>query len=519
MTSARISPAIPAAISGFFRYALLGTACAYLLVWIWLASRRIPYPYELEWMEGAVVDHVRRILAGEPVYVEPSVAFTSLIYPPLYYYGSALLSQLTGVGFFPLRLLSAGASAGCLAILFAWSRRETGSPLYGIVSASLFAATFELGGAWLDVARVDCLFLLWVLVAAYLLRFKKSPLAAGLAGAALALAALTKQPALVVALVFAVYCLAARGLRAGTAFCGSFALIFGVPTLVLHRLTDGWYGYYLFDLPSQHPFFPVMLTGFWNWDLLRPLPITCLLLAIYLGSRFLARKKMDPEQRHNAVFYGAFVSAMLAAAWLSRLHYGGASNVLLPAHAALALLWGMAVHSPLWRAGERPKDAWAPSAVHALALMQFGWLFYNPLDYLPTRADTAAGDRFVQTIASLPGEVYLPEHGYLASLGGKTSYPHIAMYWDVLRGDDNPTRRKLERELASAFRNHRFSAVIIHAPRLTFPFIMNEVNRYYENKRAVFKGDMVFGQINFSTLNKKMNPRLYLPKSRARAGN
>src|SRR5690242_13004900 len=68
--------------------------------------QRISFPYELHWMEGGSVDHVRRILAGEPLYVPPSIDFVPYTYTPWYFYLSAFVSRIIGIGFIPLRLVS-----------------------------------------------------------------------------------------------------------------------------------------------------------------------------------------------------------------------------------------------------------------------------------------------------------------------------------------------------------------------------------------------------------------------------
>jgi hypothetical protein len=56
---------------------------AYLLVYIVIALMRDWYPFELEWLEGASVVHVQRVLDGRPLYVPPSLDFVPFIYPPL----------------------------------------------------------------------------------------------------------------------------------------------------------------------------------------------------------------------------------------------------------------------------------------------------------------------------------------------------------------------------------------------------------------------------------------------------
>ena len=65
------------------RYGLLVGATAYLVVVAWLAWQRIPYAYELEWMEGGCVDAVQRILDGKSIYPEPSVEFIPFLYRDL----------------------------------------------------------------------------------------------------------------------------------------------------------------------------------------------------------------------------------------------------------------------------------------------------------------------------------------------------------------------------------------------------------------------------------------------------
>jgi len=116
-------------LSGALRWILALSALAYLLLFLYLALRRLGYPYELEWMEGGTVDHVRRILSGQRLYVEPSIEFTPFIYTPLYFYTAALLAKVFGVSFFALRLVSFLSSIGCFVIIFQFVRRETRSLL------------------------------------------------------------------------------------------------------------------------------------------------------------------------------------------------------------------------------------------------------------------------------------------------------------------------------------------------------------------------------------------------------
>ena len=46
---------------------LIGGCAAYVLTFLFVALARIGYPFELEWMEGGMVDHLRRAPSGLPI--------------------------------------------------------------------------------------------------------------------------------------------------------------------------------------------------------------------------------------------------------------------------------------------------------------------------------------------------------------------------------------------------------------------------------------------------------------------
>ena len=51
----------------FLKYILAAGGGLFLLIFLGTALSRLGYPYELEWMEGGAVDHVRRVIAGQHV--------------------------------------------------------------------------------------------------------------------------------------------------------------------------------------------------------------------------------------------------------------------------------------------------------------------------------------------------------------------------------------------------------------------------------------------------------------------
>src|SRR5262245_57313877 len=66
-----------------------GLSCLYLVAMIGVAIARLDYPYELEWLEGAVLSSASRLLHGQPMYPPPSLSYIPLNYPPLFHMAAA----------------------------------------------------------------------------------------------------------------------------------------------------------------------------------------------------------------------------------------------------------------------------------------------------------------------------------------------------------------------------------------------------------------------------------------------
>ena len=228
----------------------LAAALAQFARFLFISLSRIAFPFSLEWMEGGSFVQVSRILAGQPLYIRPSFDFIPQIYPPVYFYVSALISKILGNSFLSLRLVSIASTIGTLFLIYSLVNKQSGSKLGGILASGFYCATFELSGYWFDLARVDSLALAFMLLSALFI-LKDNPIASIWGGIFLALSIFTKQTMLVMAGVFIIYgVLPPRKntlLFIGTA---SFGFIGG--TLLMDWLHEGWYSYYVFHLPSQH---------------------------------------------------------------------------------------------------------------------------------------------------------------------------------------------------------------------------------------------------------------------------
>jgi hypothetical protein len=248
-------------LSDFLRQAAvvvsIGAALIQFARFLFIALSRIAYPFSLEWMEGGSLVQVSRILNGKLIYVRPSFDFIPQIYPPLYFYVSALVSKILGNSFLPLRFVSILATLGTILLIFVLVYEQTGSKLGGILASGLFCATYELSGYWFDLARVDSLALVLLLLAAYLL-LKNTRSASIFGGILLALSCFTKQTMLIVAVFFLIYCIFPLR-KNNLIFIGTALISFIGGILLLDRLHGGWYSYYIFHLPGRHRIIPNFL--------------------------------------------------------------------------------------------------------------------------------------------------------------------------------------------------------------------------------------------------------------------
>ena len=481
MTGSRSAPipnaAAPSPPLGWGARLAVFVGIAYIVSFIAIAILRLGYPFELEWMEGSSIAHMNRVLHGLPLYVKPSLDFTPFTYPPLYFVVSAWVAKLTGSGFVPLRLVSIAATLGTLAMLYAYVRRESASRWPALVAASLFAATFRQSGAWLDLGRVDALLLCLVMGGATAVRRIESAGYAGIAGGVLfALAALTKQSALFIAAPVAVVLIATDWKR-GLAFGATLATCFAGLAWLLNRQSGGWFSFYVFELPRDHPIIGQLLRGFWIEDFVGPLGFA---LAIGAAHFFLA--PIRPRWRVLTLDF-TLILALVLTGYATRIRVGSFINVALPAYLGVCVLAGLGL-SALWahRRTDSPVLRRAESFVALLLLAQFALLAYKPWLQLPSSADRAAGVQIVESLRRVTGDVWVPRHPYLAELAGKPPFAHELALQDVLRQTEAAHSRALLGEIRTAARSRRFGLLVLDDET----WVHHEFSPYYHHAAEMF---------------------------------
>jgi len=446
---------------------LVVVALAPIGAYVLVAVQRIGYRYELSFFEGSTVEVTARVVQGQPLYGPPTTDFTPWPYPPMYFWLTGLLARVTGLSLFPLRLVSFAASLLVLLLIATIVRRASGSVVSGVVAAGLYAASYRVSGAWADTARVDSL-LLAFLLGAILVGLRGSTLRRGTAvGGLLFLAFLTKQNALFVAAPILVELLIYRR-RVGIAATATLGLGVVASTVVGDAVTHGWYSPYVVTQLLRQPLAPRWWWEFWLVDLLLPFAVA-IGVALVLWRRFrpaasgqarssAARNGLDrltrssstrspltrspstrsPSTRSSstrwriggdALYLPACGLGLVLAALAGRLHAGGYANVAMPAHAGVAIGFGLVLAVALRHPARTPRLALLVAA--ALAV-QFVAMALWRVHVVPTDADRAAGDRLVATVRALPGRVLMPTHPYYLRLADMPTHASSIAIGDVL---------------------------------------------------------------------------------------
>ncbi len=485
---------------------LVAAAVFYILLFCAVFLLRFGHPFELSWLEALVFEHVQRVRAGLPLFVEPTFGFVPLIYTPLYYYLCAALAPVSG-GLPALRAVSFGCTIGSMLLITLLVRRETNSIFSGVLATGLFAATYKLSGFWMDLARIDSMMLFFFLAGLYSARSSRKG-SSVLAGLLFGAAFLTKQSALfgiAPALVAVFWHRRSAGLtQAGTALA-----IAAVASLVWNISSHGWYRFYAFTLPSHHEIAPGLILHFATDIFLLPICVALLFGVWY----FLAPpSKASVEAKW---IYALITLGAMSGGALSLAKWGGYLNAMLMPHALVSILFGLGFQSALESLRSLPESLRPRVKIltQLAALIQFVALIYNPMQAIPSAQEARTAWSLVSKVRDLPGEVFIPDQPYLLSMAGKPTHAHEMQLADILAHGDTDQRDRLLNQTSEAARKHRFAAVVGHPdqPVLENPFsYWPEFSKHYVEQPGVILPSELLLRMDAS---KFMQNRLYLPHS------
>jgi hypothetical protein len=478
-------------IQGLLSFLVL-VSIGYILLFAGLSALRSVYPYELEWIEGASVDEINWIVQGKPLYGEPSISFIPSMKTPLFFYFSAGLAKIFGVGFFAPRLLSIIASLGIFCIVYLIVVNSEAGFAAGILAAGLVAAAFRFTGAWMDLAKTDSLCMFFLLAGFYV--GQKYPGRKGWIFSSLfyILAYYTKQLALVVIVLICISSLIDTRGRSIVRWLVTGLVGYGIFILV-DRVTNGWFSFYTVDILQYHNwqgapliFIERVLKNMW--------PVILIILTyVYFSFRGLLKDKFSGRNWQNLCLGAALVVAS-GSVFLKSWTY---DNGFIPTVLGIAVLTGIGFDFLV-----RYKDFATCSkfnlmpkvAVLILLLVQFGLFFYNPIQQLPTEQDRKAGDTFVELLRSLPDKVLVFNHGYYNHLAGKPSYLHSSWIGDVIASStqaentsDAQHGQEVVHVLSQAIQTQMFDRIILdNHPEQFLPYYIVNIEPIFEDKYVFY---------------------------------
>jgi hypothetical protein len=452
------------------RAVALALAAWFVALLLYVFARRFAYPYDLEWMEGGMLDHALRLAAGQPIYAPPSVDFIPYLYTPGYPAVVAALGAIFGVGYKLGRFVSLAGFFAVAILGYIYARREGGSRAAAACAIAIIFGAFVPTGTFYDLARPDSLFMGLVTAGLLVAWWKRKSYGGGVAAALILVAAFfVKQTAAPFMVLLGLVLLLASP-RVAVVYGLTLAVV-GLPALFLcNRATDGWFWTYTSVLHRKHDFFPA-----------RAFLGTPGRLALILGPAILLVPWALVRRRTPGLVYATFIAvAGIGAACTSFGTQWAFTNAFMPGVMLPAIAIGVAAGRLLDDSKEAPPRL-RPAAVYLLLALSIltapggllpvaarvlpaSWQVealknptgYDPRIFIPTAKDRAAGDSLVARLRTTYGEVLIPFHPFYAHLAGKRDYLHRMGVLDIWRAGMGAPQGLVE-----AFDAHRFALVVM----------------------------------------------------------
>lgn len=427
---------------GLFAAALTST-----FFFLWVVAGNLEYPIGFGVVQWHILETVQRVYDGLPIYLEPSMEYIPELYTPLYYYITALVSWFFGgVGLLPGKLVSVAAMLGSGVGIYLWLRKENISALLSFAGAALFFAFYIFYSFLHYMVRVDALFCFLMVAGFALLYCGDRRMSAILAAVMLWLAFMTKQSALMVlGPVMLAYFIFDQSTRSRDFILASLILLASSIALFSYT-TDGWFWYFVFELPSDHPLNPRQWVRFWREMYHTALPAIVVSLAAIATLFWTAPRK-------KAVLYGVLFVALFVCSYSMRLHSGGERNTYMPACLALAVLAPLAF---------KIENLLCRIVFLLLVATQFFILGYDPYRFTPSGWNIARGHKYLEYLGNIKGDILVEGGGFYPTRVGMKTYNLNTSFWDIERTNDEHLKKKLHDEFRAAVAAQKFAAIITY---------------------------------------------------------
>lgn len=486
----------------------LESACGAMYRYLSAVWLRVFVPYAIQWLEPLFLHSALRAWHHQPLYGPPTVDFIGGMYTPGYDFASALLFDLFGVGFAPMRLLSFGAFVAVLVIVGIWVFAATRCTLWAIVAPCLVVPLCEQPILWCSTANVDSVYLAMVLAACALAYWKSDETWAIIAAALLsAFAFLVKQQAFLLAGALTIYCLSLDR-RKGFLFAAVCAGTAGLASLVLLISSSGWFWTTAVTMPGSMP---------WNEQAsffqasFQLAPVATLLF--FAGPVLLCTLPAPRGIRGHRVFWLSTWVAIFVTSYAGLLKEGGNFNSVIPLYTYGVLMVATAPGAlqPTAAANEMRDAALTIGFLTVTLAMHMGVSRADSL-YLIAKQSTSweeARERAYQpvyafeknlreVISHYEGRVFVGARALQPfQLGQPGNFHQTVLYNGTVRTDTYDMAEVLE----DALRLHEFDAMILW--KYWQPTLQEFVSKYYRK----------VGSLGYDPLERSLQVEIWVPRT------
>lgn len=428
------------------RVLLGGMALVGLGTFVGLAIQRVPYPLELDCIEGVMMDHVTRLAHGQPIFVEPSLEFIPLAYMPGFAALSSLVTRAAGdPGLWQPRTVSFVASLLLMLLIAVIVHRETRRPLFGLAAAGLFAMGFGVAGGSYDLARPDSLMLLLAFTGLATLRRTRGPAGAAAAAMIMSLAFFTKQHAALLILGAAAH-LAFQDRRRLPVFALAALAGCGGGYLLLTAWLGEWFRVFTWSIPRGWSEVDRGRILYYFADGLfgaaAPLSVALLLSLAFRPWTWAGQRGL----------WGWTALAAVGTGLMATLDANAYRHLFMPTLLACCVAAPIAVHALIGRL-QQGEPGLLDAEVVGMLLLAVAHLplFYPAHLQLPHPRAMEAHYELLARMRTMPGQVLMPYHGWYAQNSGHATSLQIIALDDIERSRGNELLRRDPEFLARMF--------------------------------------------------------------------
>ncbi len=427
--------------------------CAISLACVfWVSFRAIPFPYELEWGESACLDMAARINDGKPLYPIPSLEYIPTVYNFLYFYISGYAAKVAGLSLPLLRSISFGCFLLTLLVMGFWMKHEKRRWTLALIAMGIYAASFELSGAWIHLARIDSMFVLFLFFGTVLLHTSHRPWGMVVSALLVFLAFLTKQSTILYVPFLTLYLVLYKPKHVKY-FLSVICVLVGISVVVGNALTAGRYYWYIFAFQPQRGFYGSYVIAYFK-QFAVPLGWLGLFLlgtAVYVG----ATRQVTSFLRMNSFYlFMAAVSLIISLASISQ--HGAYYNNMMPFYLYTAMLIANSIQFV-----ETVNERRFPRAIGYALICLLPWsTIFNPQKYIPARNDYQAGERIVSLLKAVEGPVWVTHTTSYYYIAKKERYVHMMPLIDIMRCNRVEYRLAVQEQINEAISKKTFAAVI-----------------------------------------------------------